>query len=128
MAASQSNHTVTVLPETEGPTLCLRNSGLVQADDHNKHLRDNIEKLVTRYGYFKVLIYYDEIYRGYTPEAADLSIRSMLDFGKYARKIAYVNPPETRILLHKVLPDVFSAEVRFFNKDKLDQAMAWIKS
>lgn len=128
MKQQENRQSVQVMAETEGKTLCLRNSGLVTAEDHTMYLYNNIAMLVQKFGSFNMLIVYDDDYQGYTPEAADSSIRSMLDYGSYVRKLAYVNPPETRIKLHKMLPDIFSGEVRFFDKENLSSALTWVKS
>ncbi len=128
MKQKENRQSVLVMSETEGKTLCLRNSGLVTAEDHKKYLRENVATLVQKFGTFNMLIVYDDDYQGYTPDAADSSIRAMLDYGAFVQKLAYVNPPETRIKLHKMLPDIFSGEVRFFDKDSLSTALTWVKS
>lgn len=128
MQPGTGKQSVVIMPESEGNVLCIRHSGLITSEDHTAYLTNQFPGLIQEYGTVNVLIFYDDDYKGYTPEAADSSIRSMLDYGRFVRKLAYVNPPETRIMLHKILHEVITGEVRFFNKESLADALQWIKS
>lgn len=77
-------------------------------------------------GWFNLLLHFDPHFKGWEPEAADSSWRSIIKFGKHARKLAYVNPTDKKILQMKLSKALFKGEVRFFNQDDLDQALAWI--
>ena len=61
--------------------------------------------------------------------AAAANLDNILRFGKYAPRVAFVNPPQKKILQMKLMPpEIRGKEVRFFNSGQLPEAIAWIKS
>ena len=120
--------TITILPESDEQTLCLEVSGYVTREEHQEKLVAGLQHILDRHNTFNLLINYNAGYKGWEETAADSSIQSIIDFGKKARKLAYVNPPEKKIMQMKMTPDLFSGEVRFFAPYELNKAIAWIKS
>lgn len=125
---TEAEKTVTILPETEGNLICVNISGTVTASDYIANFKKKAEGLVQEYGEFKLLMQYDDSFKGYTEEAADTSMKNMLELGKYVHKQAYINVPTRRVLLHKILPDVIKGETRYFDKTEIPKALDWLKS
>ncbi len=120
--------TVIVLPQTDENTLCVELRGLIRRDDHKRNLHDNIEKMVARQGWFKMLVYFGPEYQGWEHGAAEFSMGSIIDLGKYARKLAYINPPEKKILQNKLAAPLLSGEIRYFDQNHFQDAVDWIKA
>src|SRR5690349_21487258 len=120
--------TVKVLPETDGQTLCIEFSGLIRAEDHKRALGNNLKKIIARNGFYNLLIVYAPGFKGWELDAADVSLRTIMDFAKYGRRRAFVDPPEKIALMQKVSGDkLFGGETRYFNADQFDAALAWVK-
>lgn len=119
--------TVTILPETRGAILCLRFSGTVCLEDYAVFFDASLQKIVADFGYCSVLIHFDESFTGWTEEAAALSFKNIAAYMPVAKKIAYVNAPDSRMLLAKILEPTTAAETRFFDTQEIRQALDWIK-
>jgi hypothetical protein len=120
--------TITVLPETDDHTLCVSLGGLVTLEDYEECVFKPLDAFVKKGIKFDLLLHYSKDYKGWTPEAADKSFRSIIDHGKYARRMAYVNPPESKIFQVKMAAPLLGGEVRYFDDKELPEALKWIKS
>jgi hypothetical protein len=119
---------IRIYPETDDKTLCVSLHGLISKEDYDKCFFKPLEAFVKKGIKFGLLIHYAEDYKGWTPGAADSSFRSIIDHGKDARKMAYVNPPESKIFQVKMAKPLLGGEVRYFDNDELAEALKWIKS
>lgn len=120
------SETVTILPETHEATLCLRLSGMVTPEDFTRNFGDRVQQINEKYDHYNLFVLYDETFEGWSREAADLSFKNIAQFSPKARRIAYVNAPDSRILMMKMLQPIMHAEVRYFDLSDKQQAMAWI--
>lgn len=120
------SETIAVLPETHEATLCLRLTGMVAPEDFTKNFGDRVQQIAEEYGRYNLLVLYDENFEGWSREAADLSFKNISQFSSKARRLAYVNAPDSRILMMKMLQPIMNAEVRYFDLPETRQAMAWI--
>lgn len=127
LAPAPATSTVFVLSETGGDALCIAFRGLVRRADHKRYLRDNLVALVKAHGGYSLLIDYTA-FAGWEPDAAAISLESIVEFGPYARKLAYINPPEKKIMQHKLSGSLFGGETRFFDDLTRAEAFAWVKS
>ena len=118
--------TITTLPETQGATLCLRLSGEITAQDFNDFFDTPVKDNVAAHGYYNLYIYYDPSFTGWTPEAADLSFKCISTYSPKARRLAYVNAPDSRRLMMKMLEPLMHAEIRYFDDEEKNDAMAWV--
>lgn len=121
-----TEQTIARLPDSEGDTLCYALSGLVTGKDHESFVRD-VQETVGRYGSFNILFHYRPSFQGWEKEAADGNLRAILDYGRATRRLAYVNPPEKKIIHHKMAPEMFGGEMRYFEEAQLRDAIAWVK-
>lgn len=119
--------TAIVLPESEGNLLCVQFSGLVNARDHEKAVSEPIREIIARHGSYRVLILYRN-FQGWEPDAADLNMKLILDCAPVCERVAYVNPPEKKILQMKLSQPLVLGEIRFFDADKLQEALDWMKT
>ena len=119
--------TISILPETDATTLCLSMTGLVTANDYMNFFDGPLRQMIDKNGFYSLFITYDG-FEGWTPEAADLSFKCIASCGPKARKAAYVNPPDSRMILMKTLQPIMTAEVRYFNAGEDQDALHWIKS
>ena len=122
----QNAKTVDILPETGGAILCVRFTGTVNADDYTTYFEQPLEKIVSAYGHTSVLIFFDDSFCGWTPEAADLSFKCISTYSPKARRLAYVNAPDSRRLMMKMLEPISSAETRFFETAQIQDALNWV--
>lgn len=120
--------TVIILPETNETTLCLRLTGTVTADDFTTYFGNEVMKRAGGIGWYNLYLLHDENFEGWSPEAADLSFRNISEFSPKARRLAYVNAPDSRMLMMKMLKPMMKAETRFFELDQQAEAMTWMMS
>jgi len=118
--------TVLVLPETDGHTLCVEFTGLIRREDHKRNLSGNLAKIIEKYGWYNLLISHAPSFRGWETDAAELSLRSIMEYAKYGRRRAFVNPPEKLIMMQK-MSGLFGGETRYFDAGQFQDAIAWVK-
>ncbi len=120
------SETISILPETHGATLCLRMTGMVSAEDFTKNFGSRVQDMAEKYDHYNLFVLYDENFEGWSREAADLSFKNIAQFSPKARRLAYVNAPDSRILMMKMLQPIMNAEVKYFDLHEKEQAMTWI--
>ena len=118
---------VIILPESDDRTICVRFDGPVNRDDHEKFLTGEIAKRADRLGSFNLVIIYGDDHHFKDNEAAEVNIRGLMSFASRCTRAAYVNPTPRKVLQIKLLAPLFAGEVRFFNADERDEAIAWAK-
>lgn len=118
---------VTILPDSNETTLCLRLSGQVIAQDFDDYYHQEIKKRVETQGFFNLIVCYDPDYKGWTEEAAEQNLKSIFEMGSKPKKLAYVNPPMRKILLMKMTEKLLSGEIRYFEDGQYPEALKWIK-
>jgi hypothetical protein len=119
--------TVKILPETSNTTLCLALTGTVTKDDYLEFFDKPLRDILDKNGFYNLYVDYVD-FEGWSPEAADLSLKCLTACGPKARKAAYVNPPGKRVLLMKTLEPILKAEVRYFNAGEENEALSWIRT
>lgn len=120
--------TIIILPQSNDEVLCARLTGMINADEYAEKFGAAVEKMAAEHKNFNLLVFYDEAFEGWSLEAADLSFKSFSQFSPQARKLAYVNAPEARILMMKMMKPMTNAQVRYFDKSALAEALAWVCS
>ena len=116
-----------IMPESEENVLCIRHSGVISMAQANV-IREYLEDIAEKYDSLRGLVFYDEDYKGYTAEVAEISLHFMINMGEKAEKIAYVNAPETRKKLNETVPELAKSEIRYFAREELQDAIKWVKS
>jgi hypothetical protein len=119
--------TVTILPDSNDTTLCLRLTGTVTAEDFDRYFHQEIKKRVDKHGFFNMLVYYDADFKGWEPEAADLNFKSIIELASKPKKLAYVNPTKSKIMLMKLADPILGGEICYFEENELEQALQWIR-
>lgn len=121
--------TVTILPESEDEFLVLRLQGVITLEDFNRCFYDEAAKRIEQFGRFSMLVYFSAQFQSWAIDAADASFRSILEMGHAARKLAYVNPPERKVLQMSLQrPMVSNADIKYFEPNQFDEAVQWLKS
>jgi hypothetical protein len=119
--------TVTQFPQTDELTLCIRMTGQVDLATYQRVFDAEVHRRVKAYKKFRLLVFYDENFIGWDPDAAEMNFKSICAVGHMAEKLAYVNPRETKIMLMKLAKPIVGCETRYFDAGELDQALQWIK-
>lgn len=119
--------TVTIMPETHDAVLCVTFTGTLTDEDYLEYFERPLKKIVDSYGYVNALICFDEAFSGWTQAAADLSFKCLSTYLPKARRIGYVNAPDSRLLLMKMLEPISTADTRFFETAQLQDALKWVE-
>jgi hypothetical protein len=125
---NQTDSSIVVLPDTDNETLCVSLYGVVNEPDYTKNFHSLLQDFVERGQIFNLLINYDSTFKGWERDAADLSFKSIINYGQKTRKMAYVNAPDSKMLQMKLTAPLLSGEVRFFEQDELGNAIQWVKN
>lgn len=126
--ATTCHEDVVVLPQTDESTLCVTLRGVVSLKSYEECFYKPLKAIMEKGDQFNLLINYDQSYEGWSREAAELSFQSIIDFGGWARKLAYVNPPDSKRFQVNVTRPLLGGEVRFFENSELDEAIKWVKA
>ncbi len=119
--------TVVLMPESDKGALCVAVSGTIRKEDHERVIYRELAERIKRDGHFSMLVHFTPEYKGWEHDAAEVSMKSIVEFGKYARRLAYVNPPEKKILQNKLAAPILGGEIRYFDAEDLPMALKWIK-
>ncbi|HTK85896.1 MAG TPA: STAS/SEC14 domain-containing protein [Patescibacteria group bacterium] len=126
-SSGRTKPSVTVLPETDENTLCVEMKGLIRRQDYEKNFRNRILAITSKKRRFNVLIFYAPSFKGWEPEAADLSLKSIMELGKKINRQACINTPNMVVFRNKLSSALFGGQTRYFDKDNYDEALAWVK-
>ena len=119
--------TVKVMPESKGSTLCVEMHGSISKEDYERNFRNRIIDIVKKDQDVNLLMYYTPDYKGWEPDAADLSFKSIVELGRKVGRQAYVNPPEKIFFRNAMSKALFSGEMRYFPETQLKEALEWVK-
>jgi hypothetical protein len=122
------NSNIVILPESDERTLCVSLRGVVALEEYEEFLYKPLQEVAAKDRKYGLLIHYAKGYKGCSREAADKSFKSIIEYGKNARKLAYVNPPESKIFQVKMAKPLLGGEIRFFEDSELDEALQWVKT
>ncbi len=118
---------VRFLPESQGDLICIAMKGIVSENDF-KYFQKQFLDIVGRFGHYRLLVHYQTDFKGWAPEAADMNLKIIIEYGPKARRIAYVNPPERKIFQTQLQRPILGSDVKIFPEDDLEKAMTWIRS
>lgn len=118
--------TITILPETNKNTLFLEISGRVTLQDYMENFDTPVYRMVKENGWYNLYVHYDRSHTGWDEDAAAASFKCISECGPKARRLAYVNPPDSRRLMMRMLDPIMHAEMRFFEDDEQEEAKAWM--
>jgi len=88
---------------------------------------DLLEKAHNQFGDIRVLVYFDDSFKGWEKDAAELNFKSVSEYVKHATHLAYVNPDPHKMLQMKIASPLVKGELRFFNTEDYEKALNWIK-
>jgi hypothetical protein len=125
--ATNCNEEIVILPESDDHTLCVTLKGIISQPAYEDCIFNPIKDMAEN-GQYNLLVNYDESYKGWSEEAAKLSFQTIINYGPKARKLAYVNPPDSKLLQIKMARPLFGGEIRFFDINELDKALQWVKA
>lgn len=120
-------NTVIILPQSDDRTLCLRFEGAVTKKDHADNLITPMRAMIEKHGEYNLLIWFSDTYRGYEQDAADQSFQTIRELGRFARRIAYINPSARKIFQTNIIRVLLGKDVRNFSPEQIDEAVAWLK-
>ncbi len=126
-SSGKAASSVVVLPETDENTLCVEMKGLIRRRDYEKNFRNRILNITSKKRRFNVLIFYAPSFKGWEPEAADLSLKSIMELGKKINRQACINTPNMVVFRNKLSSALFGGETRYFDKNRYEEALAWVK-
>lgn len=119
--------TLQILPETNNATLCISATGRVTAEDFSELFEKPLLQILEKYDHYNLCMVYEPAFEGWTEEAADLSFKCISVCSPKVRKAAYVNPPQSRMLMMKMLEPLMNAEIRYFDSAEIQDALEWVK-
>ena len=118
---------ITILSESDDKTLCVSITGVISAAIFLECFIQPIRTIIERRGEFNLCAIYND-YEGWESDAAEASFKYYAEVGAQGRRLAYVNAPDSRFLLLKMLEPILpNAEIRFFEPEDRGEAIAWAK-
>jgi hypothetical protein len=121
-----TDKSVTILSDSDDILACVLYSDVICKKDYEiffEKMKQNLENS----GRLKVLVVFEENFKGWEIDAAEANFGSYLHFAPKAEKIAYVNPTRHKIFKAKIAEPLIKGEVRFFDRDSYQEALNWVK-
>lgn len=118
--------TVEILPETNDTTLFIRLRGTVTEEDYMENFDKPVKEIAYGQGMYNLCVIHDESFKGWSEGAAYHSFECISEIGARARRLSYVNAPDSRRLLMKMLSPIVQAERRYFDAEEEEEAIAWM--
>jgi hypothetical protein len=120
-------NTVTLLPESDDRTVCVRLDGQI-SEAGFEHVFLNAVRARFESGQpFNILLYFTD-HKGWEEKAAALSFDFVLRYAAKAARVAYVSPPPGKVMHIKLFEKQFGGAVRIFDKADFDKALHWVKT
>ena len=120
--------TILLLPETDDRTLCLEMRGNIALRDFQDSFEAPLRAIIARQGSYNIFAVYTDDNARWQEDAAHYSFRFYNEIGPLRHRVAFVNAPDSRHLITKILqPVIINGEARFFDPDQRDEALTWVK-
>lgn len=116
-----------LMPESGGATLCYELSKPISKEGYEQNFLTPALAVINKYGELRLLLNYVD-YKGWEAEAAHMDIAAHVELGRYLKKLALVNAPEKEIMSRLIKKPLNDAELRFFKREQLQDAIEWVKN
>lgn len=124
---STNKPSITILPQSEGKMVAFQYSGYITKKEYLATLPAAMDATIEKYGRMNVLCSFAEDYEGWEEEAAQVNMKDVLNRAAFVDKIAYVNPPSSKVFQTKLLGSkIFNGEIKYFNAGDMDKALSWL--
>lgn len=117
----------TIMPETDEKTLCVEVDKPISGEGYRDNFLPRLKNMVEKTGEARILIYFKK-YEGWEEQAANFDMQTTVEYGKFVKKLAFVNPPEKLVFKNKIKEPLFKGETQFFTETDLPKALSWVKS
>lgn len=121
------DHYNEIMPESDDRVLCIRITKPITEDGYKNNFLPRIDAMVSKHGGVRLLAWYDQ-YKGWEENAAKENMISTILYAGKVRKIALINPPESRLIDAKIKMPVVGGEIKIFNDNEFETALAWVRS
>ncbi|MDB5492253.1 MAG: hypothetical protein JWO78_2102 [Micavibrio sp.] len=114
-----------IMPESTDRALCFLVNGLLTTDKY-EIAGTLFDEMLSRQGEIRLLILYKK-FEGWEEAATKMDMGFGLKYGSHLTRMALVNPPAmmiSQLKLRKAERD--KCEVRYFNADDFQTALAWV--
>lgn len=112
------------MPETTDRALCVSIDGPVRKENFAL-TKLHCDEMLKRHNDIRLLILCRN-FAGWSEETSRLDMSFSLEYGTKMSRLALVNPPASLISLFKFKEVLHKREVRYYDADGLDEALAWI--
>ena len=119
-----------IMPESEGPVLCLEVTQPVLLEAYNNMYIPALTSIYEQYGEVRILYYYPspENFPGWEETAAAQDLKNFTEHGHNVKKVALVNAPNKVAQRWDLMSPLLGGEVREFSVEEFDTALKWIKA
>ncbi len=117
----------TVMPETDDYTICMQVDKPISKEGYRDNFMPRLREMMDKHGELRILVYFKK-YDGWEEQAAGFDIETTVNYGKFVKKMAFVNPPEKMIFNNKIREPLISGELEYFSEEDLKKAIKWVKS
>jgi len=124
--AGKNKPSVRVMPQSKGNTLCVEMANSITKEDYERNFRDRFLEIIKKEPHINLLFSFTPSYKGWEPDAADLSLKSIMELGHYIHRQAYVNAPKKIFFRNKLSAQLFSGETRYFPEGQFREALEWV--
>ena len=113
------------MSESRDNILCFTVTKPISEEGYRKNFRDRMEDAIKDYGSVHILVYFKD-YKGWEIAAAKEDLATICEKGSKIQKLAIVKPSIKDVLNLKLRDSLIGGDVKFYDEDELDEAMAWV--
>lgn len=125
--SSQENACVKILPQSKGDLIVFEYSGYITEREYMDVLFNYLNEVVEKEKSLRLVCRFCEDYEGWEEGAAQANMKNIIDHVKYVSKIAYVNPPSSKVFQTKLMGGkLFKGEMKYYNSNQFDEAIEWV--
>ena len=125
-SGKMSDHYNEIMPESDDRVLCVKITKPITEDGYKNNFLPRIDAMIEKNGHVRFLVWY-HAYKGWEENAARKNMLDTLIYAGKIKKIALVNPPESRVIAAKIKTPMIGGELEIFSESELNDALDWVR-
>lgn len=123
---SPASSCIKILPDSHDDLVIFEYDGYITEKDYKTVLWSLLSETIKKHGALRLVCRFTENYDGWEEGAAQANMQNIMEHVGFVKKIAYVNPPSSKVFQTKLLGSkLFNGEIKYYNLDQFDQAEKW---
>lgn len=115
-----------IMPETDERVICIRVDKPISGEGYKTQFLPLVQKMAADHGEIRMVPLFEK-FLGWEEEAAMADLASTLFLARHLKKLAIVNLPEKMVQYVGMRQAALKTDLRIFNTDQFQDALAWAR-